>query len=361
LSKIKKIILTGGGTAGHVSPNLALVPSLRQAGWDLEYIGSHGGIEEQLVKDAGIPYHPIASGKLRRYFDWQNFIDPFKVIKGVADAYFLLGKLQPDLVFSKGGFVTMPVVLASWLRRIPAIVHESDFSPGLTNKISIPFATKVCVTFPETLIQIQSKVPQAVCTGLPIRSEILRGDGELGRKFCNFDKSLPVLLVIGGSLGSARLNRAVREILPELLTQFQLVHICGHGHIVPEFECIAGYAQFQYLKSELANIFALADLVVSRAGANAVFELLALRKPHLLIPLSELASRGDQVQNANSFAQSGFSQVLLEENLTSENLTSAIANLYSDRQRFIDKMTANQSISSIDKIIQLISQAVERE
>jgi UDP-N-acetylglucosamine--N-acetylmuramyl-(pentapeptide) pyrophosphoryl-undecaprenol N-acetylglucosamine transferase len=354
--KIKKIVLTGGGTAGHVSPNLALVPSLRQAGWQVEYIGSYQGIEAQLVGDAGMPYYGISSGKLRRYFDWQNFSDPFKVIKGLADAYALLGKLQPDLVFSKGGFVTVPVILASWLRRIPTIIHESDFSPGLANKISLPFATKVCVTFPETRTQLS----QAIYTGLPVRTEILQGDRLQGRLLCDFSEDLPILLVMGGSLGSARINQAIREILPELLTKFQVVHLCGEGNLAPELK-VKGYVQFEYLKAELADVLAIADLVVSRAGANAVFELLALCKPNLLIPLSQKSSRGDQILNAKSFSQSGFSQVLLEEDLNTASLSQAIANLYADRQNLTAKMNAHQSISSINKIIQLISQVSEEK
>ncbi len=352
MSKTKKIILTGGGTAGHVSPNLALVPSLRQAGWQVAYIGSQVGIEAQLVGDAGIPYYGISSGKLRRYFDWQNFSDPFKVIKGLADAYFLLGELQPDLVFSKGGFVTVPVILASWLRRIPTIIHESDFTPGLANKISLPFATKVCVTFPETLNQL----PQAIWTGLPIRAEILQGDQHKGKQLCGFSQALPILLVMGGSLGSARINQSIRGILPDLLTRYQVVHLCGAGNLAPDLTGLPGYIQFEYLKAELADVMAIADLVVSRAGANAVFELLALRKPNLLIPLSQQSSRGDQILNANSFAQSGFSQVLVEEDLNPESLSQAIANLDMNQKNIVVKMAANQASSSIHKIMEVISQ-----
>jgi UDP-N-acetylglucosamine--N-acetylmuramyl-(pentapeptide) pyrophosphoryl-undecaprenol N-acetylglucosamine transferase len=354
---LSKIILTGGGTAGHVSPNLALVPKLQELGWQVEYIGSHQGIERQLVEDQGIPYQAIASGKLRRYFDWQNFVDPFKVVKGVMDAYILLGRSQPDLVFSKGGFVTVPVILAAWMRGIPVIVHESDFTPGLSNKLSIPFASQVCVTFPETL----QDLPQGICTGLPIRSQILQGEAARGRSLCKFQPDMPILLVIGGSLGSAKLNAAIREILPSLTCQFQVVHVCGQGNLDPQLRSQPHYCQFEYLKQELADVFAMSDLVVSRAGANAVFELLALRKPHLLVPLSKLASRGDQILNAKSFQQSGYSLVLLEESLNSVSLFEAIAQLYDQRQTYIDKMQETSTASSIEKIIQVIQQSLSKQ
>lgn len=350
-----KIILTGGGTAGHVSPNLALVPQLQKAGWEVEYVGSQTGIERQLVINAKLPYHAIASGKLRRYFDWQNFTDPFKVIKGIADAYGVLAKVKPNLVFSKGGFVTVPVVVAARLQGIPIIIHESDFSPGLANRLALPFATKVCVTFPET----QKFIPKAICTGLPIRPEILAGDRAQGEKICGFDKNLPVLLCIGGSLGSAQLNQAVRQILPQLLEQYQVVHLCGQGNIDPSLTGRSGYVQFEYLHQDLAHIYALADLVVSRAGANVIFELLALAKPHLLIPLSRKSSRGDQILNANSFVAQGYSRVLTEEQLEPEHLLQAIADLNRDQLSLTAAMKAGGDISSIDKIIQLIHQTVQ--
>ncbi|MDX1977141.1 MAG: undecaprenyldiphospho-muramoylpentapeptide beta-N-acetylglucosaminyltransferase [Pseudanabaenaceae cyanobacterium bins.68] len=355
---MNKIILTGGGTAGHVNPNLALVPRLQQTGWQIEYIGSQTGIERQLVTTAGIPYHSIASGKLRRYFDWQNLVDPFKVVKGIADAYMVLARVKPNLVFSKGGFVTVPVVLAAWLQRIPVIIHESDFSPGLANRLALPFASKVCITFPET----QKFIPQAICTGLPIRAEVLGGDRAQGQKICGFKDDLPVLLVIGGSLGSAKLNQAIRQILPQLLSQYQVVHLCGQGHFAPNLVGQPGYIQFEYLHQDLAHIYALADLVVSRAGANAIFELVSLAKPHLLIPLSLQSSRGDQILNANSFAAQGYSRVLAEEQLVNcEDLLGAIADLSRDQARLIAGMRASQFISSIDKIIQLICQTAQGE
>jgi len=350
----KKIILTGGGTAGHVTPNMALIPSLKEAGWSIEYIGSHDGIEQDLIVEIGIPYHSITAGKLRRYLDLQNFSDPFKVLKGLVEAYFLLGKLKPDIVFSKGGFVTVPVILASWLRRIPVVIHESDFTPGLANKISIPFATKICVSFPETV----ANIPTAIYTGLPIRADMLQGKATKGRELCGFGTELPILMVIGGSTGSAKINQAIRSILDQLTNQFQVVQICGKGNLDRTLEQTKNYKQFEYLGAELADIFSIADLVVSRSGANSIFELLALRKPHLLIPLSKATSRGDQILNAQSFQKAGYSAVLPEEELTVDRLHDRILDLWQHRQQYIARMTDSSREDSIAKIVNIIGQIV---
>ncbi len=355
-----KIVLTGGGTAGHVSPNLALLPSLQKSSWQVEYIGSYDGIERQLITDIGITYHGIASGKLRRYIDFQNFTDPLNVIKGIWEAFWLLRKIKPNIVFSKGGFVTVPVIVASWLNRIPVIIHESDLTPGLANKISMPFATKICVTFPETLAYI----PQAICTGLPIRQEILSGDRIAGMKLCGFDRSLPILLVIGGSTGAQRINQVVRACLEQLTPKFQIVHACGKGQGDRQWEDRQNYRQFEYLGAELADILAMTDIVVSRAGANAIFEFLALQKPNLLIPLSKAASRGDQILNARSFANMGYSAVLPEEELTESSLVDSIDRLFASKQDYIAKMRSGThpagnraSGDSIAQIMQLIESA----
>ena len=302
---MKRIVLTGGGTAGHVTPNIALIPALRELGYDIQYIGSYEGIEKKLIEEFGIPYHGIASGKLRRYFDLKNFSDPFRVIKGFFQAKALLKELKPDIIFSKGGFVTVPVVQAARGLHIPVIIHESDMTPGLANKLAIPAASKVCCNFPETIPHLPAG--KAVVTGSPIREELRSGNKLAALKFCGFTSDRPVLLVIGGSLGSVAVNRAIRGILPELLKSFQVIHLCGKGNVDESLNGTPGYVQFEYIKQELADLFALADIVVSRAGANAICELLDLRKPNLLIPLSAAASRGDQILNARSFQTQGFS------------------------------------------------------
>ena len=351
---MKRIILTGGGTAGHVTPNIALLPRLKELGYDIQYIGSYTGIEKELIEPIGIPYHGISSGKLRRYFSVQNFTDPFRVLKGFREAHKLIRQLKPDVIFSKGGFVSVPVVLAGKRCKVPVIIHESDMTPGLANKIAIPSAAKVCCNFPETLKSLPEG--KAVLTGSPIRQELLSGNKIAAMDMCHFTSDKPVILVIGGSLGAVAVNNAVREALPELLKDFQIIHLCGKGKMDESLKDVEGYCQFEYIKNELRNLFALADIVISRAGANAICELLALHKPNLLIPLSANASRGDQILNARSFERQGFSLVLEEEQLTKETLLAAVKNLYENRTTFINSMKNSGQQDSIGTIIKLIEE-----
>ena len=353
---MKRIILTGGGTAGHVTPNIALLPRLKELGYDIQYIGSYEGIEKKLIEEMQIPYYGISSGKLRRYFDLKNFSDPFKVLKGYTEARKLMKKLKPDIVFSKGGFVSVPVVMAANRAHIPVICHESDMTPGLANKLTAPFATKICCNFPETVKYLPAD--KAVLTGSPIRQELRNGDPEAARRFCGFTSDKPVLMIIGGSLGSANVNNAVREILPQLLPDFQVVHLCGKDKLDPSLNGTAGYVQFEYIKKELADLFALADVVVSRAGANAICELLDLRKPALLIPLGSNASRGDQILNAESFRSQGFCEVLTEDDLTSQRLLSTIHDLYDHRDTYIQAMEKSKMSNAIETITNLIENCV---
>lgn len=355
---MKRIVLTGGGTAGHVTPNIALLPGLREAGYDIHYIGSYDGIEKKLIEEFDIPYYGISSGKLRRYFDVRNFTDPFKVIKGYREAAKLMKQLQPDVVFSKGGFVTVPVVMAAKRKHIPAIIHESDMTPGLANKLALSSAVKVCCNFPETLNYLPTQ--KAVLTGSPIRQELLTGDRLKALDFCGFTANKPVILVIGGSLGSVVVNDAIRRILPKLLEDFQVIHLCGKDKLEPSLENTRGYVQFEYIKKELRDLFALADVVISRAGANAICELLALKKPNLLIPLSANASRGDQILNANSFEKQGFSMVLEEEALDDNKLNAAIHYLYDNRRTFITTMNDSSQGDSIATILKLIDECSAR-
>lgn len=351
---MKQIILTGGGTAGHVTPNIALLPRLKELGYDIQYIGSYTGIEKELIEPFGIPYHGISSGKLRRYFSVQNFTDPFRVLKGFREAHKLIRQLKPDVIFSKGGFVSVPVVLAGKRCKVPVIIHESDMTPGLANKIAIPSAAKVCCNFPETLKSLPEG--KAVLTGSPIRQELLSGNKIAAMDMCHFTSDKPVILVIGGSLGAVAVNNAVREALPELLKDFQIIHLCGKGKMDESLKDVEGYCQFEYIKNELRNLFALADIVISRAGANAICELLALHKPNLLIPLSANASRGDQILNARSFERQGFSLVLEEEQLTKETLLNAVKTLYENRTTFINSMKNSGQQDSIGTIIKLIEE-----
>ena len=354
---MKHIVLTGGGTAGHVTPNIAMIPRLKELGYKISYIGSYEGIEKKLIEELGIPYYGISSGKLRRYFDVKNFTDPFRVLKGFMEAKKLMKELKPNVVFSKGGFVTVPVVIAASRRKIPTFIHESDMTPGLANKICIPFATKVCCNFPETISNLPKD--KAVLTGTPIRQELLTGSKEKGLAFTGLSPDKPVILIIGGSLGATAVNEAVRSILPELLEDFQVVHLCGKGKLDENLKDTKGYVQYEYIKKELADLFALADIVISRAGANAICELSALNKPNLLIPLSARASRGDQILNARSFEHLGYSKVLEEEEITKESLLDAVHDLYENRESYITAMSSSKHKDSIELIVQLFENSLK--
>lgn len=354
---MKKIVLTGGGTAGHVTPNIALLPHLQKLGYEVSYMGSYDGIEKKLIADFNIPYYGIATGKFRRYFDPKNFTDPFRVVKGFSEAKKILKEIKPDVVFSKGGFVSVPVVRAAAALKIPCIIHESDMTPGLANKLCIPVADKVCCNFPETLKKLSSE--KAVLTGSPIREELAKGNADAGRKLCGFNDEKPVIMVIGGSLGSLNVNRFVRATLPLLLDDFQIVHLCGKDKVDNMLLNQPGYKQFEYLKSELKDIFAMADIVVSRAGANAICELLALKKPNILIPLPSSSSRGDQLLNAKSFESQGFSIVIDEDDLSEKLLSEKIHELYFTKQTYVDAMSKSNQSDAISTIIGLIEDAVK--
>lgn len=350
---MKRIVLTGGGTAGHVTPNLALIPRLLDEGWEIHYIGTKDGIEHQLISQIeNVTYHSIKSGKLRRYLDIKNFTDPFRVIAGIGQSMSIIRRLKPDIIFSKGGFVSVPVVIGGWLNNVPVIIHESDITPGLANKIASRFARRVCTTFPETVKYIPNE--KGMHTGTPIRPELFKGDKLKGLRLCGFSNGKPVILVMGGSLGATAINKAVRENLKTLTRQFNIIHICGKNNLDNELINVEGYKQFEYVSSELTHLFAATDIVVSRAGANSIYEFLALKKPALLIPLPLSASRGDQILNARSFEKQGFSKVLPQEDITNDTFLNAILDLYKNKDRYIKAMTENDLGNSIDKIMDLI-------
>lgn len=350
--------MTGGGSAGHVTPNLALIPRLKEMNYEVVYIGSKNGIEKELITKENIKYYSIASGKLRRYFDLKNFSDPFKVIGGLLQSYYILRKEKPDIIFSKGGFVAVPVVLAAYLRKIPAIAHESDMTPGLANKLSIPFCDKVCVTFPESLKHIKDN--KGVLTGTPIREALFEGNKDKFFGKYKFTSNNPLLLVVGGSLGSKVINDAVRGNLKKLLSKFNVFHICGKGNCDKNLENIENYYQAEYVGSNLKNIFAASDIVLSRAGANAIFELLALNKPNLLIPLSKKSSRGDQILNAHSFKKSGYSLVLEEEELNCESLILNLEKLYDNRDKYVTNMKNSEIKKGNENILKIIEKYTKK-
>lgn len=354
-----KIIMTGGGTAGHVTPNLALVPKLKAKGFEIKYIGSKDGIEKEIINDAKIPYFEISSGKLRRYFDMKNFTDPFKVMKGVIEANKILKREKPNVIFSKGGFVAVPVVIAASMRKIPVVSHESDLTPGLANKLSSPFCDKLCVTFRESLKYVKND--KGVLTGTPIREEILRGNSLKGKEICGFKDNKEILLVIGGSLGAKSINDSVRKNLKELLKNFNIIHICGKGNLDEGLLNINGYKQFDYVKEELPNLLKASDLIISRAGANVIFELLALKKPTLLIPLSKKISRGDQILNANSFEKEGFSIVLDEDEMMEDNkkLINKLDELREKKAILVQNMNNSGISNGVDAILGVITKSIE--
>ncbi|GAB3798650.1 undecaprenyldiphospho-muramoylpentapeptide beta-N-acetylglucosaminyltransferase [Virgibacillus kimchii] len=350
--KKKSMIFTGGGTAGHVVVNLALIPEYLDKGWEIDYIGSIDGIERNLIEQLeGVTYHPISTGKLRRYISRENLKDPFKVLKGTMQARKILKKKKPSIVFSKGGFVSVPVVLAAKMQRVPAVIHESDYTPGLANKIAIPFARKVLATFSETMEYLPEKKREYV--GAVMREELFQGSREIGLELAGLSKDKPILLIMGGSAGSQKLNSIIRENLQELLNKFQIIHICGKDN-VDESIRTKGYSQFEYINEELKHIFAATDLVVSRAGANAIFEFLALRIPMLLIPLSLKASRGDQIVNARSFKEKQYARVLQEEDLSEETLLTELDQLQKRAPVMIDKMKEYKSEKARERVMEII-------
>ncbi|MBR5711985.1 MAG: undecaprenyldiphospho-muramoylpentapeptide beta-N-acetylglucosaminyltransferase [Lachnospiraceae bacterium] len=352
---MKRIVLTGGGTAGHVTPNIALIDRLKEEGFEISYIGSKEGIEKELIENLGIPYYAISSGKLRRYFSLKNFTDIFRVLKGCRESKKLMKQLKPDVVFSKGGFVSVPVVRAAGKAHIPTLIHESDMTPGLANKLSSRYATKVCCNFAETLSHVKGK---GIHTGTPIRKELFAGTREAGLEYAGFTGEKPVILVVGGSTGAVRVNEAVRAALPQLLPVYDILHLCGKGKTDASVTA-EGYVQKEYCDREMKDVLAMADVVISRAGANAICELLALHKPNLLIPLSAEASRGDQILNAESFEKQGFSMVMQESEITPAHLTEAVNLLYHDRKRYAAAMAASPSSEATETIVGLLKNMSE--
>ncbi len=352
----KTVVLTGGGTAGHVTPNLAVIPKLKQMGFNIEYIGTKDGMEGEIIGKTNLPYHVISAGKLRRYFSLKNFTDPAKILAGYMQAKRILKKIKPSAVFSKGGFVSVPVVFAAHKLNIPVVLHESDYTPGLANRLSIPRANKICVAFSSTLKSIPGD--KGVYTGLPIREELLHGSREAGLKLCGFSGSKPVLLVMGGSLGAQPVNEVLDAIMPELTKRFDVIHIRGKENLIGGFLPI-GYKPFGYVDSELPDLYAAADIMLSRAGATAVFEILALALPALLVPLSKASSRGDQVLNAQYFLEQGFSHVLPQEEMAAETLLTAIDGLYKNADTLRKRMKQEHAASAADTVAGIIADAAK--
>ncbi|MDO4814538.1 MAG: undecaprenyldiphospho-muramoylpentapeptide beta-N-acetylglucosaminyltransferase [Gemella sp.] len=311
---MKKIIFTGGGSAGHVSVNVALIPEFQKNRFETKYIGSKSGIEKEMIsKIDNTNYYSISSGKLRRYFDWQNFTDPFRVIKGIVDSLLILKKEKPDLVFSKGGFVSVPVCIAARLLSIPTVLHESDLTPGLANKINIKFSNHIFTTFEDTLRYLPAG--KASLIGAVVRNEIYSGNADKAYELTKFSKDKQVILVMGGSLGARSINEFIWNNIDALTSKFQIVHITGKGQLNKEINNNS-YVQYEFINEELFDIFKITDFTISRAGSNSIYEFLALNIPSILIPLGTNQSRGDQLENAKYFKSKGFAEIILEENIS---------------------------------------------
>ena len=350
----KRIVLTGGGTAGHVTPHLALLPHLKAQGYEIHYIGTKNGIEHTMIGAIdGITYHSVKSGKLRRYFSLQNFTDPFRVIWGAFQSMNLMRKLKPDVLFSKGGFVSVPVVIGAWLCRVPAVCHESDLTPGLANRICTKFAKKVATTFPECAETLGKK---GVFTGTPLRPELFRGSRAAGLALAGFDGSKPVLTMTGGSLGAQSVNAALRKALPDLLPHMDVLHLCGKGNLDESLSGLKGYCQKEFLSAEMPDALAVADIVLSRAGSNTLSELLALHKPMLLVPYPLGASRGDQIENAKSYQKQGLARVLFQEDMTPETLRDGLLSLLEERQTLLKTLEDYPVKDGTDAVLGLIEE-----
>jgi UDP-N-acetylglucosamine--N-acetylmuramyl-(pentapeptide) pyrophosphoryl-undecaprenol N-acetylglucosamine transferase len=343
-------VFTGGGTAGHVTPNIALIPLMQQKGYTVHYIGRCEGIEKELIeKMPGVIYHGISAGKLRRYNNIKNLTDPFRVVKGYFQALKLMKEIKPAGLFSKGGFVSVPVVMAAKAHRVPIVIHESDMTPGLATKLCLPHAKKACTSFNKTSEQLGKK---GICTGTPLRDSLFNGNGEICRKKLQLDEK-PVILVMGGSLGAKAVNDNIRLVLNRLLPVFNVVHICGKGK-TDELVNEKGYVQLEYVTDDLPDIMALADIVVTRGGSNSINEFLALHKPMIIIPLPAVHSRGDQLVNAEEFERLGYAVDLREEDITEDKLVNAIRNLYDKRFDYVRNMEKSGAHLGRDKVIEVI-------
>jgi len=326
---MKSIVLCGGGTAGHVIPALALLPKLRRHFGNIAYIGEKGGIEEKLAREKGLPFYPVTCVKLKRSLSPANLKIPFLLLKGVREARKLLQRLSPAVVFSKGGYVALPVVMAAYSLKIPVVAHESDLTPGLSNRISSRFCRCVCASFEECA----NRFKNGVWTGSSVREELKRGSR---RKFSGFDEGKPNLLVMGGSSGARFLNDILRQSLPELLRHYNVIHLAGRGNLVTHDA--PNYLQIEFME-DIANIFASSDLVVCRAGANTLFEMLALQKPMLLVPLPKSgSSRGDQQHNADYFAGRGYAIAAEQRELDRDTFMAKVEQLKKEAGKLRENM-----------------------
>ena len=316
------IVLTGGGTAGHVIPCLNLLPDLKEKFDKIYYIGSFNGIERDIVNSYGIDFYPITCVKLKRKITTENLTIPFKLAKGISDAKKLLKKLNPSIVFSKGGYVALPVVIAAHKLKIPVISHESDITAGLANKIASRYSLLTLTSFLETAKEFKN----GLHVGCPLKKDLAGYDRRLALSEFGFDGTKPVLLAFGGSLGSITLNNAIISALQQLKGTFDVLHVTGKKNFDKYYKS-AGYTPLPYV-DDMRKAYSVADVIVSRCGANSAFEILSLSKPVVFIPLSKKESRGDQVLNAEYFMKNGCAYLLSENLLTDKSLCFAVNAVY---------------------------------
>ena len=349
-SQSKPVVITGGGSAGHVIPALPVIDLLLAQGTQVHFIGTRSGLEQGYLGQRDVTFHGISAGKLRRYFSWQNVTDIFRIGWAVLESLRLLWKLKPGAMFSKGGFVSLPPVFAAWLLGIPVVAHESDLTPGLANRLSLPFIKTLCTSFDDT--RFAGFRGRHVVTGTPVRQSLLAGDPAKARQQFGIESGLPVLLVTGGSLGAEGLNRIITEHIHTLTERFFVVHVCGAGKTSDRQ--LPGYLQLEFVSEGWGDLLAVADLVISRAGANALFELVALNKPHLLVPLPLGGSRGDQLANAQFATQQGWSEVVAEDQLSGERLLSTLNLLVANAPRYRQAMAQSSAQDAAQSLLREI-------
>lgn len=346
--------MTGGGSAGHIVPNLAVAEALKEKGIDCEYLGRPYGMEASMIRNAGMEFHTMNSGRLHRSFDIDVLLTPFRVIQGVCQGIYWILKRKPVVMFCKGGFMSLPAAIAGWITGTPVVLHESDLTPGLANKLCGPFAKKICCTFEETMQYLPEK--KAVYTGTPIRRSLLRGSKEKGYALTGFEndpEAKPVLMVVGGSLGAGALNDAVAENLESLLDSFRVIHLYGVDHETDP-EPRDGYFPIRYASDEMADLFAITDMVLSRAGANAINEFLQLKLPNVLVPLPVGVSRGDQVLNAKQFSKLGFSYLLEQESMNSKTLMEALYYVRDHRCEYQEAMNSDKAKNGSEELCRVL-------
>lgn len=348
------IILTGGGTAGHCMPNVALIPHLKSKFKNIYYIGSPNGIEKGIIKKLGIPYYEIPCAKLNRSFDPKNFLMPFKVINGISKAGKIIDKLKPDVIFSKGGYVALPTVIAGHKRKIPVIAHESDLTIGLSNRITSNMCKKVLTAFPETA----EKLKNGEHVGLPLKKSLFTEiDVDKTIKSFGLSDKKPILLITGGSQGAKSINDVVYSALPSLLKKFEIIHVCGKGNINPNLK-ENGYKQFEFL-SNIEEAIKICSVCITRAGANTLFELLALKVPCLVIPLSNKSSRGDQILNAEYFQKLGMINVLNQQSLSPSSLVLAVNSTYANKDNLIKNINKNPIKDASKNVCRIINSVLD--